>query len=986
MALARGTKIGPYVIESLIGQGGMGEVYAAQDARLQRRVAIKIVPAHLSSNEELRARFEQEAKSISALQHPNICVIHDIGSQNGVEFMVMEYVKGPTLDKVIPKEGLPADVALRYAIQVADAIACAHASGIVHRDLKPTNIIVDESGLAKVLDFGLAKVAALGVSAAAVETIALGTTPGMIVGTVAYMSPEQAEGKAVDARSDIFSFGAVFYEMLSGHRAFEGVSSAALLASVLRDEPKSLSELKHNLPSEVRRIVTRCLKKDPAARYADGAELVRDLKTCREMLFPDSGTGLSAARMAAEIKRPRFLVPALLLAILVIAGTGWLIKRSREATWARTIALPEISRLYDQGKFGQAFAIATRAEKAIPGDAALAKLWPIISYDIYLETNTPGVDVYRREYADAAAPWEFVGKSPLNGLRQPRGMFVWKFEESGYGTALRTTNAVIRRYAVPPGESVRARVVLHEASQVPAGMVLVSPQGYIKSLFIPGYEGMPELDLPDYWIDQFEVTNRQFKAFVDAGGYQKQEYWKNEFVHDGKRLTWQEARSQFKDAAGRPGPKDWIGGQYPKGQDDYPVTGVSWYEAAAYAEFTGKSLPTIYHWNRAAGPNAAAFIVPASNFNTAGGSVLAVGSKQGMGPWGTYDMAGNVKEWIWTQAESGKRYVLGGAWDEPNYMFIDPDAQSPFLRAANIGFRCVKYIAPESVPKVAMAAMPSPRRELSKEKPVADAVFNAFRSVYSYDNKPLNATTESFPSTDDDWKIERITYDAPYGNERAITYLFLPAKGKAPYQTVLYYPGSNALNLRKFNLYPTGTFDAILRSGRAVIFPVYKSTFERGDGMESDVSDTSSTWRDHVVMWAKDASRAIDYVESRPDLDHEHIAFYGVSWGAVMGSIIPAIEPRIKVSVLALGGLDFHRSLPEADAINFLPRIKQPTLMLNGKYDFFFPVQSTQDPFYQLLGAKQKKHLLYESGHVVPRNELIKETLNWLDEYAGPVH
>jgi len=502
MALTRGTKIGPYVVESLIGKGGMGEVYAAQDARLQRRVAIKIVPAHLSYNEDLRARFEQEAKSISALQHPNICVIHDIGSQDGVEFMVMEYVNGPTMDKVIPKEGLPADVAVRYAIQVADAIACAHAAGIVHRDLKPTNIIVDQSGLVKVLDFGLAKVAVLGVSAAAIQTITVGTTPGTIVGTVAYMSPEQAEGKAVDARSDVFSFGAVFYEMLSGHRAFEGESSAALLASVLRDEPKSLTELKHNIPPEVQRIVTRCLKKDPAARYASGAELARDLKTCREMLFPDSGTRLTAARIAVEVKRPRFLIPVLLLAILVIAGAGFLIKRSRDASWAHTIALPEISQLYDQGKFGQAFALASKAEKAIPGDAAVAKLWPVISYDIYLDTNPPGVDVYRHEYADAAAPWEFVGKSPLNGLRQPRGMFVWKFEKPGYGTALRTTNSVIRRYAVPPGEPVHSGVVLRETSQVPTGMVLVSPQGYIKSLFIPGYEGMPELDLPDYWIDQ----------------------------------------------------------------------------------------------------------------------------------------------------------------------------------------------------------------------------------------------------------------------------------------------------------------------------------------------------------------------------------------------------------------------------------------------------------------------------------------------------
>src|SRR6266446_5196611 len=405
MALAPGTKIGPYLIESLIGQGGMGEVYAAQDARLQRRVAIKILPAHLSNNEDLRARFEHEARSVSALQHPNICVVHDIGSQDGVEFMVMEYVKGPTLDKLIPKEGLPADVALRYAILVADAIACAHAARIVHRDLKPTNIIVDESGLVKV--------AVLGIAATAVETMTVGTTPGMIVGTVAYMSPEQAQGKAVDARSDVFSFGAVFYEMLSGHRAFVGESSAALLASVLRDEPKSLTELKHNIPSEVRRIVTRCLKKDPAARYASGGELARDLKVCREALFPDSGTGLSAARIALEVKRPRFLVPVALLAILILSGLSFLIKRSREATWARTIALPEISQLYDQGKFGQAFALATRAEKAIPGDVALAKLWPVISYDINLETNTPGVDVYRREYADSAAVWEFVGKSPL---------------------------------------------------------------------------------------------------------------------------------------------------------------------------------------------------------------------------------------------------------------------------------------------------------------------------------------------------------------------------------------------------------------------------------------------------------------------------------------------------------------------------------------------------------------------------------------------
>ncbi len=983
MALAPGTKLGPYEIQSLLGAGGMGEVYRARDARLQRMVAIKIIPAHLSSNPELRARFEQEAKSISGLQHPNICVVHDVGSQDGVDFMVMEYVAGRTLDKLTAAGGLATDLALKYAQQIAGALARAHTAGIVHRDLKPSNIMVDESGLVKVLDFGLAKLAEP-ASAMNGEAATLATTPGMIVGTMAYMSPEQAEEKPIDARSDIFSFGSVLYEMLTGKKAFEGPSSAAVLSSVIRDDPKPLNEVNRDVPPEVRRIVSRCLRKDPASRYSSGTELAHELKNCRDLLFPESGAMLSPARIAREVKRPRVLIPLLLAVIVLGAGAAWLIKRSRDARWAREVAVPEISQLADQGKFAAAYALASKAAKSIPGDPTLAKLWPVISYQLSVDTTPPGAKVYRKEYVDSSAPWEFVGETPLKS-RQPRGMFIWKFEKPGFGTVLRSTLALIPRYSVAPGEPVAGSVTLDEVDKIPAGMVRVSPAKYFKTLFIPGYEGMPELELKDYWIDQHEVTNREFKAFVDQGGYQKREYWKVDFQRDRKHLSWDEALALFRDSAGRPGPKGWTLGEYPSGQDDFPVTGVSWYEAAAYAEFAGKSLPTIYHWNRAAGPFSASYIVPASNFG--GSGIVPVGSKQDMSPWGNYDMAGNVKEWVWTEAESGKRYVLGGGWDEPTYMFIDPDAQSPFLRAANIGFRCVKYIEPESIPKVATDPMPSPRRDLTKEKPASDVLFNAYRSLYSYDKTPLNASVEPLAQNEDDWSAEKITYSAAYGNELATAYLFLPKKTKPPFQTVVFFPGSNALVLRKFSLYTTAALDAVLKSGRAVLYPVYKSTYERGDGMESDVSNDSSSWRDHVIMWVKDASRAIDYADTRPELDHEKLAYYGYSWGAEMGAIVPAIEPRIKVCVLALGGLDFHRSLPEVDTINFISRVKQPVLMLNGRYDFFFPLESTQDPFYQLLGSKkdQKKRMLYETGHNIPRNELIKEILNWLDQYLGPV-
>jgi formylglycine-generating enzyme required for sulfatase activity/dienelactone hydrolase len=812
----------------------------------------------------------------------------------------------------------------------------------------------------------------------------MATTPGMIVGTTAYMSPEQAEGKAIDARSDVFSFGSVLYEMLTGARAFQGQSTAALLSAITRDDPKPLSEVKRDVPPEVRRIVSHCLTKDPLSRYASGAELAQELKNCRDMLFPQSGATLSPARIAREVQRPRVLFPLLLTVIILGSAVTWIVKRSRDARWAREVALPEISQLADQGKFGEAYAIAVKAEKSIPGDLALAKLWPVISYRLSVETTPPGANLYRRDYVDAGAPWESVGSTPLKNVRQPRGMFIWKIEKPGFGTVLRTTISLVGR-AFSVGDSVEASIALDEVTKIPPGMVRVASSKYPKTLYIPGYEGMPELALKDYWIDQYEVTNRQFKTFVDHGGYQKREYWKIDFDRDGKRLSWDEGMALFRDGAGRAGPKDWVQGEYPKGQDDYPVTGISWYEAAAYAEFAGKSLPTIYHWNRAAGPFSASFVVPASNFG--GPGVLPVGSKPGMGPWGNYDMAGNVKEWIWTEAQSQQRYVLGGAWDEPTYMFIDPDAQSPYLRASNIGFRCVKYIEPESIPKIATDPMPTPRRDLSKEKPASDTLYQAYLSQYSYDKTALNATVEPFGEDAEDWKAEKITYSAGYGNERASAYLFLPKKAKPPFQTVVFFPGSNALLLRKFSLYTTAALDAVLRSGRAVLYPVYKSTYERGDGFESDVPNTTIAWRDHVVMWVKDVSRAIDYAETRPELDRTKLAYYGYSWGAAEGGLVPAIEPRIKVCVLALGGLEFQQSLPEVDPINFVSRVKQPVLMLNGRYDFFFPVESNQEPFYRLLGSRkdQKKHILYDTGHNIPRNELIKETLNWLDQYLGPV-
>jgi Tol biopolymer transport system component len=280
MDLAAGTKLGPYEIQSPLGAGGMGEVYRARDTRLDRTVAIKILPAHLSADPAGKQRFEREAKTISILNHPHICVLHDIGSQDGIDYLVMECVEGETLAKRLERGPLPLEQVLKYGAQIADALDKAHRSGVVHRDLKPGNIMLTSTG-AKLLDFGLAKPAAALAVAATLSASTKDspvTEQGTIVGTFQYMSPEQVEGKEVDGRSDIFSLGAVLYEMVTGRRAFEGKSQISVASAILEKEPEPITTIKPMTPPTLDHVVRRCLAKDPEERWQTGRDLAQELK------------------------------------------------------------------------------------------------------------------------------------------------------------------------------------------------------------------------------------------------------------------------------------------------------------------------------------------------------------------------------------------------------------------------------------------------------------------------------------------------------------------------------------------------------------------------------------------------------------------------------------------------------------------------------------------------------------------------------------
>jgi Tol biopolymer transport system component/predicted Ser/Thr protein kinase len=337
MAILSGKRLGPYEILSAIGAGGMGEVYRARDTRLERTVAVKILPDHLSDRAELRERFEREARTIASLNHPHICTLHDIGHQDGTDFLVMEYLEGETLAERLKKGPLPIAQVLQYAIEISDALDKAHRKGITHRDLKPGNIMLTKSGT-KLLDFGLAKLkkdtAPANVTLSKVPTEDAVTAQGTILGTLQYMAPEQLEGKEADARTDIFAFGVVVYEMATGKKAFEGKSQASVISAIMSSDPPPISSLQPMTPTALDRVVKTCLAKDPDDRWQAASDLRRELKWIAEGGSQVTLTTTAAAKGIRPLSRQSLLfgLCALLLGAVMASLAMWNLKPAPAST------------------------------------------------------------------------------------------------------------------------------------------------------------------------------------------------------------------------------------------------------------------------------------------------------------------------------------------------------------------------------------------------------------------------------------------------------------------------------------------------------------------------------------------------------------------------------------------------------------------------------------------------------------------------------
>lgn len=616
-----------------------------------------------------------------------------------------------------------------------------------------------------------------------------------------------------------------------------------------------------------------------------------------------------------------------------------------------------------------AYLLLAQAGKYAPTDSQIARAFEGSTRPASVTSTPNGATVAIQDYLTPDSAWSVLGETPLKNVKIPRGYFRWKVSKPGDG-----------EYISAPMSSTEMSFPLDSALRAPPGMVHVSGGTWGDMVAFVGWVG--PYRLPSFYMDRFEVTNREYQDFIDKGGYEQPKYWNERFVRQGHELAREEAMALFRDRTGRAGPSTWEGGHYPEGRADYPVSGVSWYEASAYAAFAGKSLPAFAQWYEAAPPDVARYVVRASNISR--NDVAKVGAFRGLGPYGTYDMAGNVREWTVNALDADRRFILGGASRSQSYLYDDPEALSPFDRSPENGIRCVRNVVP--LPPGVSAPVKPLERDFEKVRPASDQVFAAYRNMYAYADAPLNAKLEAVVQDSRDWREEKISFDAAYGNERMAAYLFLPKGVTPPYQTIVFFPSARVLDLTNSRtLGDTGYFDYIVQSGRAVLYPVYQDTYERrlrhglpGASQEIELS----------IQRSRDLGRALDYLRTRPDIASDKLAYLGVSMGSAEGVIYATLaQDRLKTAVFLDGGYFLGQAPPGGDQADFAPRLKKPVLMVNGRYDFTFSLERSQNPLFRMLGTPEadKRHVVLDTPHDVLalRPALVRTVLEWLDKYLG---
>ena len=659
--------------------------------------------------------------------------------------------------------------------------------------------------------------------------------------------------------------------------------------------------------------------------------------------------------------------------------------------WAQTVAQPTLTEHIKVNDFAAAFKVASEIEDALGPTPALDAVWDLIAAEVSFTTEPSGATVSYRRYDQPDGPWTVLGTTPIRKTLMPVSPTVWQIKKDGYKSRIfaRVPNKDSKDFIWP------SHYQLDLENTVPANTVTLEANS---RAFVPlsSVSLGKQFNIGRFHIDRTEVSNKDYQEFVDAGAYQQKQYWTEEFADDHTNLNFTEAMGRFTDATGRPGPATWIAGRYPDGKVDHPVTGVSWYEAAAYARFRGRHLPTIYHWAYAALPDTEIIrpIAPsmAAQSNLESEGTMPVGTTDAISAAGAKDMFGNVAEWAWNKYNDTRRFSLGLGWSDPAYNATIPSRVSPWSRLETQGFRLMSYDSGEADSSLTQA-ISTQSIDIEKINPVSDEAYNLLVSSNTHTLTDIRATETKVDLPNGDSAI-RVEIDYPTSDEKLPLYLLVPENAKPPYQTLIWMGGVNALgsetndSLFEFDMKAT---KFLVQSGRLIVMPIWTDTFERNTrGFGPQSFQTQSIARELLRNWKKDFSYVLDYLQTREDVSSEQLGLMALSMGALSSPYLLMSEPRIKSNILWSGGFLLRRegNFQEANLLaGVVQRISAPTLMLNGQYDYIIS-HNSQQKLFDLLGTNpaDKKHVVFDTGHFGwPIGEFVKENLDWLDTYLGPV-
>lgn len=654
--------------------------------------------------------------------------------------------------------------------------------------------------------------------------------------------------------------------------------------------------------------------------------------------------------------------------------------------WVNNFMLPKMQDFILKDDNVAAWLTSSKIDSFAPFFSTISGEDDDISSLAIIKTQQDGVSVSWTAYGQLDE-WRFLGKTPLKPIRLPRGILKFKLEKEGYETTyFSSSNPSLKLFNSPfdPGWGLEP-INLQPIGSVPDGMIYIQGGNFVPALT---GSGVDPVFLHPFYIDKFEVTNKDYKEFLDAGGYSNSQYWvEMDFIKDGITLSFEEAKKMMVDTTGMTGPAGWEVGTYLQGTENHPVTGISWYEALAFARYKGNILPPMYHWAKAAfSPDEIVSpispkLLKMANFSKV--KITDVG--QGEGAYGTFDMAGNAKEWVWN-IFGGRGLTLGGAFDEPTYLASQTAPEPRMNRSQKNGFRTARLINPRDLNPFGDPIETQAPRNLSYYKPMNEEVFNVYARSYQVSSSKPKYTEVYIDDSHPVWIKEKISLDVGYNNEVMDVLIFRPKNSFGPSSPIIIHPGANyyttppeidEVNPGEFSL------DFLIKSGKTLVWPAWKGSLNRIPENRSSNEDTVRRFRSQFIAWVEDTDKTLDYLETRNDIDSNNIFYLGMSYGALFNTHTLLFEDRYKGAILYVGGA-FPTYPPLVDGINHLPRIKTPFLMLNGEQDYLVP-KSAANFFFQSTGtpSEDKKIIFYDSGHwPLPRNQMIKETLSFIDVYT----